>query len=113
MLVVQTMDRGHIDNWRLTYLYRECMELLESKMHVTELCLYKEILGRSYFYLINRISSSFALEFKTRQEIWTGKPLSYSHFRVFGCATYACTKQDKLEARASKCIVLGYPEGVK
>lgn len=63
-------------------------------------------------YLINR-SPSTAIEFKTPREIWTGKPPSLNHLRVFGCATYAHTRQNKLEARALKCIFLGYPEGVK
>lgn len=63
-------------------------------------------------YLINR-SPSTALNFKAPQEIWTGKPPTYNHVKVFSCAAYRHIKQDKLEARALKCIFLGYPEGVK
>lgn len=35
------------------------------------------------------------------------------HMRVFGCATYAHIRQDKLQPRAKKCIFLGFPHGVK
>lgn len=30
---------------------------------------------------------------------------------MFGCATYAHDRRDKLQARAKKCIFLGYSEG--
>ncbi|GKD10648.1 retrotransposon protein, putative, ty1-copia subclass [Tanacetum coccineum] len=33
--------------------------------------------------------------------------------RIFGCVAYPHNKQGKLELRAVKCILLGYPEGVK
>ena len=32
---------------------------------------------------------------------------------IFGCATYAHVKQDKLHPRAIKCIFLGYSNRVK
>lgn len=63
-------------------------------------------------YLINK-SPSTALNFKTRQEVWSGHPPNFKHLRVFGCAAYAHTRQDKLQPRAKKCIFLGYPQGVK
>ena len=63
-------------------------------------------------YLINRCPSS-ALKFKTPMEVWSGKPADYSNLRVFGSVAYAHTNQGKLEARAVKCIFLGYPEGTK
>lgn len=55
----------------------------------------------------------YGLNFKTPQEIWTGKAPSLIHLQVFGCSAYAHVRQDKLEPRAKKCIFLGYPEGVK
>lgn len=42
-------------------------------------------------YLINR-SPSTALNFKTRQEVWSGHPPNFKHLRVFGCAAYAHTR---------------------
>nr|KYP63308.1 Retrovirus-related Pol polyprotein from transposon TNT 1-94 [Cajanus cajan] len=66
----------------------------------------------SAVYCINRCPST-ALEFKTPQEVWSGRKVDYSELRVFGCIAYAHIKQDKLEPRALKFIFIGYPEGVK
>ena len=63
-------------------------------------------------YLINRTLST-AIDFKTPQEVWLGKPPSFDNLKVFGCVAYAHVKQDKLDPRAKKCVFLGYPEGVK
>lgn len=32
---------------------------------------------------------------------------------MFGCTVYAHVKDGKLDARAIKCVFLGYPEGIK
>ena len=63
-------------------------------------------------YLINRSPSS-ALEFKTPQEVWSGKPPDLSNLKVFGCPAYAHIRQGKLELRAVKGYFMGYPEGSK
>lgn len=63
-------------------------------------------------YLINR-SPSVAKNFKVPQELWEGKKLDISHLRIFGCRAYAHSIGDKLESRALKCVMLGYPKGVK
>ena len=63
-------------------------------------------------YLVNRIPSS-AINFKTPEELWFGKPSNYDHLRIFGCITYVHQSEEKLEPRSIKCIFLGYPEGVK
>jgi transposase InsO family protein len=63
-------------------------------------------------HLINR-SPSRAIEGKTPEEKWSGKPPNLSHLKVFGCAAYAHQSIGKLEPRALKCVFLGYPEGVK
>ena len=63
-------------------------------------------------YLINR-SPFTALNFRTLQEVWSGKPPDLSNLRIFGSPAYAHVNQGKLEPRAIKGIFIGYPEGVK
>ena len=46
-------------------------------------------------------------------EAWSGEPPDYSRLKVFGSLAYAHVKQGKLDARAVKCVFIGYPEGVK
>ncbi|KAK1562771.1 hypothetical protein Q3G72_016700 [Acer saccharum] len=50
---------------------------------------------------------------KTPEEIWTRRPPSLKHLRVFGCAAYAHQSEGKLEPRSLKGVFLGYPLGVK
>ena len=63
-------------------------------------------------YLVNR-SPSTAIDCKTPEEVWSGKPPQYDHLKVFGCPAYAHIRQNKLEPRALKCVFLGYGDGVK
>ncbi|GJZ49158.1 retrotransposon protein, putative, ty1-copia subclass [Tanacetum coccineum] len=63
-------------------------------------------------YLINR-SPSRAIEKKTPMEMWSGHPSDYGMLRISNCVAYPHDKQGKLEPRAVKCVLLGYPEGVK
>src|SRR4030067_1462565 len=63
-------------------------------------------------YLINRCPST-DIDLKTPMEVWSGQPADYSTLKVFGSLAYAHIKQDKLDARAVKCVFIGYPEGVK
>lgn len=45
------------------------------------------------------------------EELWTGKPPSYTHLRVFGCKAYVHIRKDdctKLEPKSHRCIFLGY-----
>ncbi|GKB80784.1 retrovirus-related pol polyprotein from transposon TNT 1-94, partial [Tanacetum coccineum] len=63
-------------------------------------------------YLINR-SPSTAIEKKTPMEMWSGHPSDYEMLRIFGSVAYSHVKQGNLESRAVKCVLLGYPEGVK
>lgn len=55
-------------------------------------------------YLINRCPS-LAINFKTSQELWSGKP-SYHYFIIFKCMVYAHTNNSKLESRTIKCIFI-------
>nr|GEY60364.1 copia LTR rider [Tanacetum cinerariifolium] len=63
-------------------------------------------------YLINR-SPSTAIEKKTHMEKWSGHPSNYGMLRTFDCVAYSYVQQGKLEPRAVKYVLLGYPEGVK
>lgn len=63
-------------------------------------------------YLINRSPSS-ALNFKTTQKTWSGRPPDLSNLRIFRCLAYAHVKQGKPELRAIKGYFLGYLEGIK
>ena len=62
--------------------------------------------------MINRYTST-AIEFKTPEKKWSGRPNKYDNLRVFGCTVYAHLNTGKLEPRVVKCIFLGYPEGAK
>lgn len=63
-------------------------------------------------YIVNK-SPSIVIGFKTPEEIWSSKPSSYKHLRIFGCFAYVHVRQGKLDARAVKGVFVGYPEGVK
>ncbi|MCI30598.1 retrovirus-related pol polyprotein from transposon tnt 1-94, partial [Trifolium medium] len=63
-------------------------------------------------YLIN-ICPSTGIDLKTPMEVWSGRPADYSNLKVFRSLAFAHIRQDKLDARAEKCVFLGYPEGVK
>ncbi|GKC35359.1 retrovirus-related pol polyprotein from transposon TNT 1-94 [Tanacetum coccineum] len=58
-------------------------------------------------------TAATAIEKKTPMEMWSGHPTDYGMLRIFGCVAYPHNKQGKLEPRAIKCVLLGYPEGVK
>ena len=60
--------------------------------------------------LINKCPSS-AIEFDTPDMIWYGSQGDYNKLKVFGCRAYAHVRQGKLEARAIKCVMLGYQKG--
>ncbi|KAL4582349.1 hypothetical protein LXL04_006896 [Taraxacum kok-saghyz] len=61
-------------------------------------------------YLINR-SPSVPLNFEVPEKIWTGKYISYSHLRVFGCKAFAHVSSElrkKLDLKSTPCIFIGY-----
>jgi hypothetical protein len=64
------------------------------------------------YYLMNRSPTTF-IECKTSEEVWSGKPADYSNLKVFSCPAYFYVNERKLDARANKCIFVGYPMNVK
>ncbi|GJW95323.1 retrovirus-related pol polyprotein from transposon TNT 1-94 [Tanacetum coccineum] len=61
-----------------------------------------------------RTVTSTALRKISYGDVGRGHPkLIYGMLRTFGCVAYSHIKQGKLEPRAVKCVLLGYPEGVK
>ena len=63
-------------------------------------------------YIQNRCPH-FALDSKTPEEVFSGKKLDVSHFRVFGCLIYFHVpkeKRSKLDASGKKGIFVGYSE---
>ncbi|KAH9699562.1 hypothetical protein KPL71_024410 [Citrus sinensis] len=98
--LAERMNRTLIDKVR-------CM-LIHSKLPMS---LWAEALDTAC-YIVN-MSPSSRINFRTPYELWSSKPVDYSHLRIFGCPTYAHVKQGKLELRAFKCVFLGYPAGVK
>ena len=62
------------------------------------------------YYLMNR-SPSLALDFDIPERVWSGRDVSYSHLKVFGCKAFVHVPKEqrqKLDDRAMTCIFLGY-----
>ena len=63
-------------------------------------------------FILNRVPSK-AIE-KTSYEIWTGKILSLSFLKIWGCEAYVkCQISDKLAPKSDKCLFIGYPKETK
>ena len=61
-------------------------------------------------YLINR-GPSVPLDYQLPEEMWSGKEVSLTHLRVFGCVSYVhidSDSRDKLDPKARKCYFIGY-----
>lgn len=63
-------------------------------------------------FLINRLPSS-AVNFEIPEERWLGREIEYSYLRVFGCLALCNVRRGKLESRALRTVLIGYPPGVK
>ncbi|KAL5794765.1 hypothetical protein ACOSP7_003359 [Xanthoceras sorbifolium] len=61
-------------------------------------------------YLINR-GPSVPLDGGIPEEVWSGKEVTLSHLRVFGCISYVhidSAEGSKLDAKSSKCVFVDY-----
>lgn len=57
------------------------------------------------------LSPAAALDGDVPNRVWTGKEVSYTHLRVFGCRAFVHIPKDersKLDDKAKQCIFLGY-----
>ena len=87
----------------------------KGKEHVVQFRFGKEFWAeavRTTCYLINR-SPSIALDEDIPEEVWIGKKLNYSHFKIFGCEAFLHIPKEnktKLDDKSMKCIFLGYAD---
>lgn len=65
-------------------------------------------------YIINRLPT-LVLSKRSPHEVLYHTPRSYRHFRVFGCLCYSTQTNSlhKFDARARRCIFVGYPASQK
>ncbi|KAH9679843.1 hypothetical protein KPL71_026299 [Citrus sinensis] len=96
--LAERMDRTIVDKTR-------CM-LINLKL---PRCFWAEAVSTAC-YLVNK-SPSAAIDFKTPEEIWSGRPPKFENLRIFGCPAYVHINQGKLNARALKGFFVGYPNG--
>jgi len=64
----------------------------------------------NFVYLINKGSSS-SLDRGIREKAWTGKKVSYSFLKNFGCEPFVHINKENrtnLEAKSKKCTFIGY-----
>ncbi|GJW53298.1 retrotransposon protein, putative, ty1-copia subclass [Tanacetum coccineum] len=103
-----TQQNGVAEHMNRTLMYKVRCLLIESGLP-------KTFWGKATCtaaYLINR-SPSTTIEKKIPMEMWSGHLRDYGMLRIFGYVAYPHDKQGKLKTRAIKCVLLGYPDGVK
>ena len=107
----KTVPRTPQHNGVAERMNRTIMERVRSMLSMAKLP--KPFWGeavRAACYLINR-SPSAPLDFEVPEKVWSGKHPSYSHLRVFGCLAFAHVSKElrqKLDARTTTCIFIGY-----
>lgn len=67
-------------------------------------------------HIRNRCPSK-AIASKIPEELWLGKKTRVDHLRVYGCRAWSVQqtryRRTKLDPKATECVLVGYPEGVK
>ena len=67
---------------------------------------------QSTYFILNKILSKFVS--KISHEIWIGRKLALSHFKIWRCSAYIkCLKTDKLEPKSDKYLFVIYPKEIK
>ena len=86
------------------------MEEMKTMIHDQDLPIHLWVeVARTIVYVHNRLSHS-ALEFKTQEEMFTGKKLEVTHLKIFGCPIYVHIpkeKRTKLDPSEKKGIFVG------
>ena len=95
---------------------RTLVEMARAMLHAQDLGyeLWAEAVSNAA-YTRNRCPTS-ALASMTPHEAWSGRRPNIGHMRIFGCVAYALnltSHRSKLDARGTKCLLLGYCEGSK
>ncbi len=95
---------------------RTIVEMARSMLHAQNLKLelWAEAVVNAV-YTRNRCPTS-AVANMTPEEAWSGKKPCVAHMRIFGCIAFAKVpdaRRTKLDAKAEKCVFLGYCEGTK
>ncbi|GJU30342.1 retrovirus-related pol polyprotein from transposon TNT 1-94, partial [Tanacetum coccineum] len=80
---------------------------------------WKQLVENQTGRTVKKLRTDNGLEFCNREfeqlciEIWIAQDLLGRSDMISGCVAYPHDKQGKLKPRAIKCVLLGYPEGVK
>jgi hypothetical protein len=92
-----------LKNWTLVEMCRRMLDEHRSPMHF-----WAEAFN-TYYHVLNCIFLQAFLN-KTSNELWFGRPLKVSHFRVFGCRCFVLKygNLDKFESQTSNGVFLGY-----
>lgn len=95
---------------------RTIVEAARSMLHMKDIkyALWAEAMNTAV-YILNRTGTS-TVKGKTPYELWYDKQASIEHFHVFGTEVYVHIpkqKRHKLDAKAKKCLFVGYDENVK
>ena len=67
--------------------------------------------GYQYYCIVDKYRSLYSFGCGILEEAWTGKKVSYSFLKTFGCETFAqidSKNRTKLEAKSKKCVFVGY-----
>lgn len=92
---------------------RTIMELARSMIHSKGLSkrLWAEA-AHTAVYILNRTGTS-TVKNASPFQLWYGRPAQFDHFRIFGSEVYVHIpkeKRSKLDAKARKCMFVGYDE---
>ena len=107
----QTISRTPQENGVAKRMNRTIMECTRSmRLHARlPLHIWAEAINTNV-YLINR-GPSTPLGCCIPEETWTGKKVSYSFLKTFGCEAFAhidSKNRTKLESKSNKCVFFGY-----
>jgi hypothetical protein len=64
----------------------------------------------NYACFVTNRSPAARIDFKVLEEVWSGKPIDYSMFKIFGYLTHVHVQsgeRSKLDSMSIKCICLG------